>query len=322
MVTILCKVTSYGAADNLWRAFVSQGIPSNLLCLNYDKKRGRAGTLLTKKNKDFWLEELKKGDTYTIIVSANTLIMLNLLLGGSKRSFKCLEGHMKEFKNPPAVFWTGTKYRDNYELFNEVADSFGIRFRFALSDLVRLSPENIQLLHTMEYPDIKKKKSKKFTISHSPGSEERSRMYKGTPEIEEGIRLASSEVKFVYDHISRVSNVRCLNRKAKSHIFIDQIETSIGGIGKNGMEAIALDCVTMSSWTTFRPNDFYPPHPVVVVTSADKVRKHIISLVRNKDIYERLKEETIKWKKYISYENTINYIQSVLGDEFRWQTHL
>lgn len=318
MVAIVCKITSYGAADNLWRAFESQGIPSKLLCFRQDKKRGKAGILLREKNKDFWLAELKKDTTYTIIVSANTLVMFNIFLRGGKKSLGRLGKYLKQFKNPPAVFLTGTKYRDYYQHFNEMIDGLNVGVRFALSDLVKLDPKNVQLLHTMEYSDIKKKKSKKFTVSHSPGSIERSKMYKGTPEIEKGIRLALEKAEFVYDHISGVSTNWCLKRKAKSHIFIDQIENSIGGIGKNGMEAIALDCVTMSSWTSFQPNDFYPLHPVLVVKNANQVRDYIVSLAKNEERYERLRTKTKEWQKYIGYENTVNYIASVIGDQFKW----
>jgi len=321
MVAIICKLISYGAADNLWRAFESQGIPCKLLCFRHDKKRGKAGTLLTKKNKEFWLAQLKKESTYTIIVSANTLVMFDIFLGGvgkDKFQFNHLAKYLRSFKNTPAVFVTGTKYRDNYQKFNNLLDRLKIRFRFALSDLVKYHPNHIQLLHTMEYPNFSTKKSKVFTVSHSPGSELRSKIYKGTPEIEKGVRMAEEKVKFTYDHISGVKTHWCLTKKAKSHVFIDQIETSIGGIGKNGMEAIALDCVTMSSWTSFQPNDFYPPHPVLVVRNANQVRNHLVSLAQNEKLYEKIKNRTSKWKKHIGYENTVNYIQSVLGDEFRW----
>jgi len=169
----------------------------------------------------------------------------------------------------------------------------------------------------MEYPDIRKKKGPEFTVSHSPGSEQRSRIYKGTPEVEEGIMLALERVEFVYDYISGVTTDQCLERKAKSHIFIDQIFSLIG-MGKNGMEGIALDCITMSSWTLFQPNDFYPPHPVLEIQNAKQVQNHIVSLIKNEKKYERLLKKTKKWKKYIGYKNTINYIASVIGDQFKW----
>ena len=107
MVAIVCKSTSYGAADNLWRAFESQGIPSKLLCFRHDRKRGQAETLLSKKNKDFWMAELKKDTTYTIIVSANTLVMLDIFLGGrgkEKFTFNYLRRYLEQFKSTSSIF--------------------------------------------------------------------------------------------------------------------------------------------------------------------------------------------------------------------------
>ena len=135
---------------------------------------------------------------------------------------------------------------------------------------------------------------------------------------ERGIQQALTQVEFVYDHIKGVSTHLCLKRKAKSHVVIDQVEPLYGGIGKNGMEAIALDCVTISSWTSFRPNDFYPPHPVLIAENSRHVRDHIVKLVKDKELYRKFQRKTQRWKKYIGYKNTVNYIASVIGDQFKW----
>lgn len=96
------------------------------------------------------------------------------------------------------------------------------------------------------------KKNNKLTIAHSPWVPSKA-IEKGTCYIKEGIESYSDTV--VFDIITNTPWEDALKRKAKSHIFIDQIfnkenEYRIGlmnpGMGKSGIEAMHLESLVIT----------------------------------------------------------------------------
>lgn len=323
MFIIMARHPAWGAADNFYRAFKSQGIDVVLLCFDRDKYGRTVSediiTFLNKKNIDFWFEEAAKEENRLMIIAPTFLDTLRIQYGKQKTT-----SFYKNLRNGPAIFITGTKYLRKPEYWNNYMDEHNFKIRFCSPSFIRFNTKkNIPLLHPMQYDDIDKTKGNEIVVSHATGLVDRNAK-KGSDIIGRGIQLAKKKVSFEYDYIVGVQLQECLKRKARSHIFIDQIYMPGGGVGKSSLEAIALNCVTLSSVHNLKENfqndyykgDYYKKPPVINIANENDVAKILIDLISNKN---KLKAESIKvseWKERINYKNTVRYILKVLeGDK-------
>ena len=84
------------------------------------------------------------------------------------------------------------------------------------------------------------------------------------------------------------------------------------GVGKNGLEAIALDCVALCSIGKFDKSfRKYPPHPIVNVESSEQLAELLIKLIRSPDELNAIQRKTSKWKDCFNYKNTVDYMRGV-----------
>jgi len=307
MIIIIAKHAAWGAADNFYRAFKSQGYPSVLLCLK-DDKYNRTGqekivTKLDKTNINFWLNKCKEKDNALFICSPTTIQSLIKKFG---KEVIC-----NYFSNirKKIIFITGTEYLRNYKKWNIFLYKYNFHYKFAEAEMVSLSSSNIFLCHPMEY--LIPEKENIITISHAPGLVERPEK-KGTPIILSTIDKLKCKFDFNYEHIVGVDFKECLYRKGKSHIFIDQINPSVGGIGKNGYEGLALGCVTLSSVNSFKKLkeiDCIPP--VINVNTEDDLFNELFKLLSDQKLLkEKLKESRV-WDKN-NYKNTVKKILEII----------
>lgn len=302
MIIIIAKHPAWGAADNIYRAFVSQGYRSVLLCLKEDRYKRTANeniiTKLDKSNIIYWLNKAKEKGNTLFICSPTTIQSL------IKKFGKDICNHFLKIKNK-IIFITGTEYLKNYKRWNSFLDKYEFNKRFSEAEMVGLSKKNMFLCHPMEY-EIPEKNNI-ITISHAPGLVERPEK-KGTPIILSAISKLKKDFNFVYDHIVGVELKECLERKGKSHIFIDQINPKVGGIGKNGYEGLALGCLTIGSVNSFK-NLKESDRPPVVNVNSEKELIDILKILLS-DIDELFLElDYIKeWNKNINYENTVKRI--------------
>ena len=306
-VIILAKHPGWGAADNFYRAFSSQGFSTVLLCLKNDKAGRTAGekivTILHSENYNQWFKKIMDKKTFLFLCSPIVIASIYEKIGQ-----KTEELYKKKRK---AIFITGTDYLRKSGHWNRKLNSYNFETRFAEPEMIYLNPtRNISLLHPMEYK-LDTTKNKEITVSHAPGLIERDGK-KGTSVIERGIKLAKNEVKFNYDHIVGVPFRECLKRKAQSHIFIDQINSNVGGIGKNGLEAISLNCITMCSLNKFSPGERYADHPIINIQSSEDVATNIIRLVNDRRLLEKEIQKVSEWKEIINYKSTVNFISKYM----------
>ncbi len=96
-------------------------------------------------------------------------------------------------------------------------------------------------------------KNKIMTIAHSPFGDNK-RVQKGTDEIEEGVEKMYGD-SVILDVINGVSWDKACERKAKAHLFIDQlynpldiygVSRSLSSFGKSGVEAMHLDSLVFT----------------------------------------------------------------------------
>ena len=296
MIVILSKHPAWGASDNFYRAFKSCGYETKLLCLRKDPYERISKEEIIFINKQNLRPYVEKSELLVIC----SPITINTIMRKTDPNFSKF---LKNIKNK-VIFITGTEYIKNYKKWNKSLDHMNFNRRFCEAEMIKLNPEkNIFLPHPMEY-DISIVKNSRITISHAPGLQERPKK-KGTPIIISVINKLKQKYDFDYDHIVGVPFNECLKRKSKSHIFIDQINPKVGGIGKNGYEALSLNCITLSSVNGFNdiPKKIRPP--VINVNDENELYNRLDLLLANlKDINNRMNYIS-KWKETINYKNTV-----------------
>lgn len=126
---------------------------------------------------------------------------------------------------------------------------------FAMPDHSHLVPDDLLAgVYHLPFPRIEYdgKKNNVLTVSHSPGTFSKTKQ-KGSEFISAVVWRRKARYDFNYDLIMYSTWGDCLSRKARSHIFIDQlIEEPYyrGGLGKSGIEAMLLGNVVMTSGTS------------------------------------------------------------------------
>jgi len=306
-VIILAKHSAWGAADNFYRAFSSCGFDTTLLCLKKDKTGRTEGenivTFLSQDNFNKWYDIIMSKNTFLFICSPMAIVSVCKYIG--KRAENIFR------KDKKSIFITGTDYLNRSKYWNSKLDSYNFSVRFSEPEMVNLNPKkNIPLLHPMEY-NLSVNKGENVIVSHAPGMVERDKK-KGTSIIEKGIKEARKVVSFEYDHIVGVSLSECLKRKARSHIFIDQINKNVGGIGKNGLEALSLNCVTMCSINNFSSGKRYASHPIINVQSSEDVTNNIVYLLKNREVLNKEIQKVSEWKSIIGYKSTVEFISECI----------
>lgn len=296
MITILAKHSAWGAADNFYRAFKSCGYDTKLLCLRKDPYNRISENELIFINK----QNLKLYTENAELVLICSPVTINTIIQKINSNFGKF---LKDIKNK-IIFITGTEYIKNYKRWNSNLDFMEFNKRFCEAEMIKFNPaKNFFLAHPMEY-DFPIIKNEKITISHAPGLMERPKK-KGTPIILSVINKLRKKYDFEYDHIVGVPVYECLNRKSKSHIFIDQINPKVGGIGKNGYEALSLNCITLSSVNSFYDIQKNLRPPVINVNNADELYNRLeLLLSKRKEIEDRILNIS-KWKETINYKNTV-----------------
>ncbi len=311
MIILIAKHPAWGASDNFYRAFKSQGFDVVLLCLKIDKyertKLDNIVTILDSSNIDFWLEEASKPrNTVMFFAVATIKSLFNKFERGRILSF------IAQLRTRPSIFLTSSLYLENSAIWNPILDKCKFGVRFAQPHLVKFSEKNVMLLNTMQYDDVDITKNERITVSFAPGLKRRAGR-KGSDVVDKGVILAKEKEDFDYDYIEGVPFYDCIRRKAKSHIFIDQVMPRVGGIGKNGTEALALNCITMASINEFNPvqGDYYDLHPVINVLNAKDVSRELIRLVSNKEELNLELKKVSDWKYHLDYKNTVDYMLEV-----------
>ena len=154
----------------------------------------------------------------------------------------------------------------------------------AKTDRVYYHPYNI---------DIPIEKNKELTVSHSPGTPLKFKD-KDTLFITEVIK--GFEVN--YDMIMDLSQEETIKRRAKSHIFVDQLKYSYG---KSAMEAMLTRCLVISG-----PDTGTPGQPPVVWVTEDTLESELKYYIDHPKERELKALEQYEWaKENLSYEAVV-----------------
>jgi len=240
----------------------------------------------------------------------------NLIIIGTTCLQKYSKIENKNFKSV-AVIFSDSKCCVNYKWWNCYTKENNISV-YAMPDLYKFCINGYTPVYqTINTSKIKTEKNKMLTIVHSPGEKFKSNL-KGTREIFEVVKELKKKYKFKYRCLRGLTREECMVEKARSNIFIDQLIYGnnkiidygrwgigikyCGGLGKSGLEAMALkSCVITGG--KIGDTEPYFPKPPVIFTNYNSFYDDLENLIKNESLRNILTDNQYEWsKKYTSPE--------------------
>jgi len=194
------------------------------------------------------------------------------------------------------IILVGTAYRKNSRAMNRLFNKYGWEV-FAMPELLKYNKRAKVYYHPFDI-NIEVEKNEELTVSHSPGTPLKFKD-KDTLFISEVIkRLGVS-----YDMIMGLTQEETIKRRAKSHIFVDQLKY---GYGKSSMEAMLTGCLVIGGPS---PNiDGQPPIVWVTEETLEDTLKYYINNPNERD--KKIKEQYRWAKKNLSYKAVVKRLMT------------
>tara|TARA_R110002110_G_scaffold291514_2_gene505488 strand:- start:161 stop:1210 length:1050 start_codon:yes stop_codon:yes gene_type:complete len=230
----------------------------------------------------------------------------------SDEAFSICMGYMKFISKRLSFWWTGTSYRQDYKAINYMTDQLAVQV-FAMLDLLRLNDSATPLMQTYDIKNQSLEKNKSFSVIHSPGLREGHK--KGTDIIKDASKKLCNVQFNIYGKDNQISNEQILHEKTKSHVCIDKISDTCGGIGKSGIEAMISGVPTICSLQHTEAVGRYAGLPVIDVRNEECLIETLEKLRDDKEYYNKISKRTKEWSEVFSYESTVKYLDEVLFNE-------
>lgn len=183
----------------------------------------------------------------------------------------------------------GSAFRTQPELFNVLDARIGFQLRMVGSDMMRLvqgapgvpffAPPH-QVVAAVPTLDG-------FRVAHSPSN----RDFKGTTNILEVLQ----EIGVDLDLIEGVPFAECAKRRARCHVFVDQLEPTIGGFGASAVEALSSGCAVVADIHNVDPRGHWPLPPLIDVRTNRELYDAIRELRTEPKYLEALRAASLKW---------------------------
>ena len=141
----------------------------------------------------------------------------------------------------------------------------------------------------------------RVVIGHAPTN----RAAKGSDVILSVVKSLEREYPVRLELIENLTYEQALEKKAKCHIFIDQIGDL--GYGINGLESLAMGIPTCSCLASGF-DEQYPDHPFIVVDEFN-LKSRLIRLVKDKALRIQKGREGREWVK--KYHNPVNVVRRI-----------
>lgn len=197
----------------------------------------------------------------------------------------------------------GTWYRLQSKELNKIDYLAGYKTRFAGQDSVGLFDNKIRSHGFFSVPDITISKSavpwgKHIIVSHSPTS----RLKKGTDKILAGMDIVSNtcDDRIKFSTIEDQSWSDCMGSRSQSHIFIDQLNNEVGGIGVSGYEALRQGCIVLADVSRMGE----VPGGVINVTSPKELAQEVMLLANCESYFKH-------WQGLVGLWNTRTALDKV-----------
>lgn len=302
MINILVHGPDFACSENLTRVFDAWGDVQLISLNDTDWREYDPGTIITAEN----TTELRQS------VEESSLVLL-----GDATAFKALRAIAPKRWKPwarklnLAAFFGDSAYFNKPEYFDQLCQDLNIGTVFLLPNLVPLATIPVVPLHH-PMPVMPQNRHPDLTIMHSPGRPGKAGQ-KGTGAIEAVLqRIASDGFEFRYERIMYTPLVECLRLKAQAHIFIDQLPPPDlpSGVGRSGLEALALGCATFS--TMYDPaivDGYFDPPPVLGVRSEETLEAGLRAILSKPHRRERAGQRGTEWvKRTVEFEPWLEYV--------------
>jgi len=250
-------------------------------------------------------------------------------------------GHLRDCR--VNTFWSGTGYKEGgYAHYNKWRQNAKVRVSpgtsYAMPDLVALDPESQPLYQPQDLirasglrakaSDTGALKERELTIYHTPGRKGGDNR-KGTLDIRRILgtevsrvarNLIKSGIQVSYEQLGTSSrefapHARALAAKAASHIFIDKVGSySSGGLGKSGLESLAMGVPTVSSVYETQFRDPYKGLQDCIIDGTEPTQwvPEVIRLLEDKEHYDRWVENILLKNECIGFDNTLAYLEETM----------
>jgi hypothetical protein len=159
-------------------------------------------------------------------------------------------------------------------------------------------PFDVEKFKPLPYPD-----DKILRIGHAPTN----RAAKGSDVIIPIVKDLEQNYAIKLILIENLPYQDALKRKAKCHIFIDQIGDL--GYGINSLESLAMGIPTCSCLAPGF-DEQYPDHPFIVIDS-ENLKSQLLSLIKNKELRIKKAREDREWVK--KYHDPIKVVERIHG---------
>ena len=343
ILAILANNSGFGGAANINEAFTLYSkeydtVEITLDFAPYDFGMYSHGKRLSaRKDPKSIFNVIGDKNTYLFIVDLSGLVVFNAYLSGRYSTVFLKPYDMAEIEQHNHIdkmieelserkicfFFSGTRYLQHHEVVNEWVRRTGCKMNFAMPDLIRCNPNAVPLYQPYALKSCGQKFDT-FTASHSPGSKMNTKEVLGKFWNEKG----SEEIVQVFDELKQshgieskvhggnnsVDHKMSILTKDMSHVFVDKVSNHSAGIGKSGLEAIALGTPVISSMQHTNNTGHYSDIPVMDVQDKTELKECILKCFQNKRFYNKQCRDTKKWAEKINYPNTVKYIE----ENFIW----
>ena len=186
------------------------------------------------------------------------------------------------------IILVGTCYRRDPQKWNRFFREKGWEV-YAMPELLRYAKGAKVYYHPFDI-DVPIEKNDILTVSHSPGTPLKFKD-KDTLIISETVRKFDVD----YDLIIGLSQEETIRRRAKSHIFVDQLKYSYG---KSSMEAMLTRCLVISG-----PDPGIKGQPPIVWVTEETLEEVLEFCIHNEKYRNYMINTQYKWaKKNLSYD--------------------
>jgi len=208
-------------------------------------------------------------------------------------------------------FWSGTIYSEMHEEINAAVAKLPCVRRYAMCDLLRHDPPALPLMQTYDNLAPIDRKFDEFTICHSPGQKYGADK-KGSALIEAAIAEVALHLPVKAQVLKDIPHKKSLVIKAMCHIFVDQIASAAGGMGKSGLEALCLGVPTLCDLRNATFAGYYADMPALDVRDKNGLVEAIESLYRDPGRKMQLGRLCAAWAQRLKYEPTVKYLERTM----------
>ena len=311
-ITVVAYICTYGGASVLAKA-MSQHTEHDVTLIYHDPDRYdfhlKYDGLCWADDPAGCVERLLDADVLLFAGTPSVWRFMHQRIQGTKYGGACTDAWLK--KKPTFVLVTDTWFYREPQKHNSILSKYRV-YPFIMPDLLPYLQQELHQKYCLYYQSIEEPETAglrakdRIILCHSPGHPLRY-AHKGTPDI---VRIfdtlhQANRGKVDWQLITGMKHDKCLRAKAAAHIFVDQIVEQPstdgfpeyhGGVGKSGLEAMRLGCVTLASGSLPPDMDiaFAPP---AIRVDKNSLLPQLERLIASPELLTEVSRQQLQWAK-------------------------